>query len=773
MDDDDFFIFEIHFGGRFKNLNGLLESILGKYGYQRGDLIYYKLTDMSLDNGLVLLKTDNDVLKMVDVHKTEKFVVLYTVSAADADDCIPLTPTLPEVLVVDKSNHQSKGKRRKWQIGVKAKGKREDSLRKEYDADDDVDCANFDNDNEAGLEVEDEDSELDLWDGLLSGDEDLLDAVVAAYSQGMASQPASQPACETASQPASQTVTEPASKTVTAQVREPEFKKDWDSEKPNSDELISPLATSDEEKGPKPKSVEFHVMGMSNPVLENGMKFADVYQFREAMREYNLKIGKDLSFVKNDKDKIAKKYMETFRHDIQKPIIALQQEIKVTRTGFKEGCRPLIGLDGCFLKGSYKGHLLSVVSRDANDNMYPICVAVVESECKASWSWACVRHIYANFRDSGHRGKALKDKLWAAASAYTEFEFDAHMAELKKLSPPTYEYLSKIPVATWSRSKFTKNPKSDLIVNNLSECFNSYILDARDKPILTMLDTIRRKLMRRFQVNRASIAKMSGKLCPKIQVKVEKAGVKASECLLMYSGEGKYEVDYRQQKFVVNLREKTCGCKKWDITGIPCHHAISAILHEGSKIEDYVDHCYTIEKYKKSYEPIIHPVPSMEQWTQTQYDPVDPPLERCHPGRPKRQRKRDPIEPSNPYRFSKLGTNIKCSVCKKLGHNSRTCPLAKKKKSKIGSKGKKKSTVTVGAGTNKKGAVTSGQAATCGRLAFAGDATGSAGGATGTAGATGTGAATGTVNAAGIGSKGKKKSVLLWVLELVEVVLLL
>ena len=133
MDDDEFFIFEIHFGGRFKNLNGLvyvngdvtvhdkpfdsdclsifeLESILERYEYQRGDLIYYKLTDMSLDNGLVLLKTDNDVLKMVDAHKTEKFVVLYTVSAADADDCIPLTSTLLEVLVVDKSKGKGKGK---------------------------------------------------------------------------------------------------------------------------------------------------------------------------------------------------------------------------------------------------------------------------------------------------------------------------------------------------------------------------------------------------------------------------------------------------------------------------------------------------------------------------------------------------------------------------------------------------------------------------------------------------------------------------------------
>ena len=50
------------------------------------------------------------------------------------------------------------------------------------------------------------------------------------------------------------------------------------------------------------------------------------------------------------------------------------------KNGFKEGCRQLIGLDGCFLKGSYREHLLSVVARDVNDNIYPICVAVVESK---------------------------------------------------------------------------------------------------------------------------------------------------------------------------------------------------------------------------------------------------------------------------------------------------------------------------------------------------------------------------------------------------------
>ncbi len=129
INDDDIFIFEIHFGGRFKNLNGLvyvngditvhdepfdsdclsifeLESILRKYGYQCEDLIYYKLTEMSLDNGLVQVKTDNDVLNMVDCYKKKKVVVWYTISAAD--DHIPLTPTLHEVLMADKNKGKGK-----------------------------------------------------------------------------------------------------------------------------------------------------------------------------------------------------------------------------------------------------------------------------------------------------------------------------------------------------------------------------------------------------------------------------------------------------------------------------------------------------------------------------------------------------------------------------------------------------------------------------------------------------------------------------------------
>lgn len=57
------------------------------------------------------------------------------------------------------------------------------------------------------------------------------------------------------------------------------------------------------------------------------------------------------------------------------------------KRGFLSACRPLICLDGCHLKTKTRGILLTVVGIDPNDCIYPISMAVVEVESKASWMW--------------------------------------------------------------------------------------------------------------------------------------------------------------------------------------------------------------------------------------------------------------------------------------------------------------------------------------------------------------------------------------------------
>lgn len=57
------------------------------------------------------------------------------------------------------------------------------------------------------------------------------------------------------------------------------------------------------------------------------------------------------------------------------------------KEGFKNGCRPFIGLDGCFLKGCCKGVLLAAIGIDASNNIFSIAYSVVEKEIISIWTW--------------------------------------------------------------------------------------------------------------------------------------------------------------------------------------------------------------------------------------------------------------------------------------------------------------------------------------------------------------------------------------------------
>lgn len=52
-----------------------------------------------------------------------------------------------------------------------------------------------------------------------------------------------------------------------------------------------------------------------------------------------------------------------------------------------EGCRPFLGVDGCFLKGAYGGMFLSVVALDGNNGVLPLAACIAEAENKDSWMY--------------------------------------------------------------------------------------------------------------------------------------------------------------------------------------------------------------------------------------------------------------------------------------------------------------------------------------------------------------------------------------------------
>ncbi|KAL1559901.1 hypothetical protein AAHA92_10190 [Salvia divinorum] len=62
------------------------------------------------------------------------------------------------------------------------------------------------------------------------------------------------------------------------------------------------------------------------------------------------------------------------------------------------------------------------------------------------------------------------------------------MTLIKKEDIKAWECLFNKPPENWSKSHFRDFPKCDILLNNHSESFNSYILEARDQPILTIVD---------------------------------------------------------------------------------------------------------------------------------------------------------------------------------------------------------------------------------------------------------------------------------------------
>ncbi|XP_051113719.1 uncharacterized protein LOC127239558 [Andrographis paniculata] len=421
---------------------------------------------------------------------------------------------------------------------------------------------------------------------------------------------------------------------------------------------------------------------------------------KEIMRELNVSVSKDQTYRAKRRaleqisgDPIYQYSLWDYTYELRKnnpgTTVVLGVEINdaesvfdriyvcygALKEGFSVGCRPIIGVDGCHLKGIYTGVLLTAVGIDPNNNLFPIAFSVVSRENGETWRWFlillkkdlriggdkqvtfmsdkqkgliqafdvvfpecdhrfCVRYMHNNFVNAGFRRTALKNIVWHVVLASTLGEFRRRMDELKDLDSEAHKWFDDKPVAQWSRSHFKVYPKCDMLLNNVCESFNSAILDAREQLILLMLESIRQYLMKKLQANRdmATCKWKNLRFCPKALKLLERNVRRVSNCIPIKSDNTHYEIScFDGSQYTINLREKTCTCKQWQLNGIPCKHVISAISNQREEIQDYIDEYYSVETYIKVYAPAIMAVTSDMFWEVIEdVETLDTMLENVH-----------------------------------------------------------------------------------------------------------------------------------------------
>ena len=373
--------------------------------------------------------------------------------------------------------------------------------------------------------------------------------------------------------------------------------------------------------------------------------------------------------------------------------------------------------------------MLSATAVDANGSLFPLAHAVVDAENDDNWNWFisllhniieeyasaylaptfltfvsdrqkgllesieqifpgsphgyCLRHLYENLHKN-YKHPDLQRFLYEAARAKTEQEYNNAIEQMRGINSDAVDWLlTHAAPKHWCEYYFPGH-RYGHITSNIAESINAWLLDAREKPIIAMLEQIRHQLMEWFAARRQIDQNTEGILVSSVaKIIKDMLTTRARRYRVIQSNGAVYEVFSPEtiSTYVVRLDTETCTCYEWQMSGIPCGHVLAVGLGCGDDSQTYAKAFYRLDAYRGIYSDSIFPpnvnaTNTADIATTATIIPIIqpnsiivlPPNTRRPPGRPKKQRIRGAREGGG--RAKRI---FRCSRCGNTGHSRQSC----------------------------------------------------------------------------------------------------
>ncbi|KAM3270673.1 hypothetical protein P3S67_028875 [Capsicum chacoense] len=272
----------------------------------------------------------------------------------------------------------------------------------------------------------------------------------------------------------------------------------------------------------------------------------------------------------------------------------------------------------------------------------------------------CMRNLAENLRLNQHCGEHLY-QFYVAAKVYSFDEFRENFEELKYCFP-----------------------KVDVMTTNITESLNSVLMDEWEYPVSYIFNSIAKKIGEKFRELYAYVDGKKNIFVPCAK-KILRDNKSASDSLYMNNPNGvldQYTVFGNGVTAKVNLLERSCSCRKFNLVKISCEHTMASLRAKygdgvgyGNSIYEYSSPIYKASSYLLTYSKAINVVPPEAEWNVPQESlatKISP-----TPYNPKLRRKKVKCTKGVGEMFKSKRRN-RCSIYKKSGHKRTTCSMANK-----------------------------------------------------------------------------------------------